>query len=250
MEAARRAGSLLRAGLGRVVIERKGDLELVTEVDRQSEKMIVEVVQAAFPDDGLLAEEGGGRGGGDWRWLIDPLDGTTNYAHGLPHFSVSIAGQHRGVLCFGAVYDPLRDELFRAARGGGAFLNDIRLRVSGSSLLADSLLVTGFPYDLRRNPDNNLDRFARLSHRALAVRRLGSAALDLAYVAAGRFDGYWEVRLEPWDLAAGIVLVLEAGGTATRLDGSPDPLQPPTSIVATNGRIHEALLQALAEVPD
>ncbi len=246
IEAALRSGSLLRANLGRVVVEHKGELELVTETDRQSERMILEMIQASFPEDSVLAEEGGARAGGEFRWLIDPLDGTTNYAHGLPHFSVSLAGEHRGEVCFGVVYDPMRDELFRAVRGGGAFLNDLRLRVSPSADLGQSLLVTGFPYDLRSNPDNNLDRFARLSSWSRAVRRLGSAALDLAYVAAGRFDGYWELRLEAWDLAAGILLVTEAGGQTTRLDGSPNPLRPPTSIVASNGRIHQALVRALA----
>jgi myo-inositol-1(or 4)-monophosphatase len=152
-----------------------------------------------------------------------------------------------GRVDFGVVYDPMRDELFTARRGAGALLNHSPQRVSAAVSLADSLLVTGFPYDLDRNPDNNLDLYARLSMQSRGVRRLGSAALDLAYVAVGRFDGYWEFRLSPWDLAAGMLLVAEAGGVVTRVDGGPDPLRPPTSVAATNGRIHAALLEALKQ---
>jgi myo-inositol-1(or 4)-monophosphatase len=247
LDLARAAGQILRDGLGRAAIEHKGPLELVTEFDRASEQYIVQRLAAAFPGDGLLAEEGSQRPGGPWRWLIDPLDGTTNYAHGLPHFAVSIAGELDGELEFGVVYDPTRDEMFRAVRGGGAWLNDRRLAVSSAAHLETSLLVTGFPYDLRQNPDNNLDLFVHLARRSIAVRRFGSAALDLAYTAAGRFDGYWELRLAPWDLAAGIVLVREAGGVVSRVDGGPDPLQPPPSIVAANGLLHAQMLDALRE---
>ncbi|HMK08160.1 MAG TPA: inositol monophosphatase family protein [Anaerolineales bacterium] len=249
LEVARAAGGLLRDGLGRATVEHKSPLELVTEFDRASERLIVERVLASFPQDGLLAEEGSHRPGGEWRWYIDPLDGTTNFAHGLPHFAVSIGAEAGGSLAFGVVYDPMRDEMFHAARGQGAYLNDRRLHVSAAVDLSRSLLVTGFPYDLRDNQDNNLDHFSRLARRSLAVRRFGSAALDLAYVAAGRFDGYWELRLAPWDLAAGIVLVLEAGGTVTRADGAPHPLQPPPSIAASNGPLHGPLLEALRERP-
>jgi len=227
------------------LVEYKSPLELVTEFDGTSERLIVDAIGRAFPGDATLAEEGGARQGERWRWIIDPLDGTTNFAHGLPHFAVSIAGEELGELAFGVVYDPMRDELFSAGRGGGAFLNDARLHISPSAALADSLLVTGFPYDLRSHPDNNLDRYAWLAMQTRGVRRFGSAALDLAYVAAGRFDGYWELRLAPWDLAAGMLLVREAGGTVTRVDGGPDVLRPPTSIAATNGLIHEELLEAL-----
>jgi myo-inositol-1(or 4)-monophosphatase len=257
VDLARHAGDLLRSGLGRASVEHKSSLELVTEFDRASELLIVEAIRRDFPNDAILAEEGGATEGGDWRWIVDPLDGTTNFAHGLPHFAVSIAGEDRASqrashpvgdraeLAFGVVYDPMREELFAAQRGSGATLNEAHLRVSGASRLADSLLVTGFPYDLDRNPENNLDRYASLALQTRGVRRLGSAALDLAYVAAGRFDGYWELRLAPWDLAAGIVLVTEAGGTVTRVDGGPDALRPPVSIAASNGRIHAALLEAL-----
>ena len=241
------AGEILRGGLGRAAVEHKSPLELVTEFDRASERFIVDRVTAAFPADALLAEEGSQRPGGPWRWYIDPLDGTTNYAHGLPHFSVSIACAFEEGLQFGIVYDPMRGEMFHAARGRGTFLGDIRLGVSRESDLATSLLVTGFPYDLRHNSDNNLDHFADLARRSLGVRRFGSAALDLAYVAAGRFDAYWELRLAPWDVAAGIVLVREAGGRVTRMDGGSDPLAPPPSIAASNGHLHAQLLEALGE---
>jgi myo-inositol-1(or 4)-monophosphatase len=247
VEMARRAGTMLRAGLGRAPVEHKSPLEVVTEFDRASERFIVDRVVAAFPNDALLAEEGSQRPGTSWRWLIDPLDGTTNYAHGLPHFAVSIAGEQDGVLKFGVVYDPMRDEMFRAIRGQGAYLNDLRLQVSATSDLGESLLVTGFPYDLRQNPDNNLKLFAHIAPRSLALRRFGAAALDLAYVAAGRFDAYWELRLSPWDLAAGVVLVREAGGVVSRADGGPDPLSPLPSIAASNGRLHAQLIEALAE---
>jgi myo-inositol-1(or 4)-monophosphatase len=247
LDLARGAGRILRDGLGRAAVEHKGPLELVTEFDRASEQYIVERLTATFPDDGLLAEEGSQRPGGPWRWYIDPLDGTTNYAHGLPHFAVSIAGALDAELEFGLVYDPMRDEMFRAVRGQGARLGHRPLAVSRASSLETSLLVTGFPYDLRENPDNNLDLYVHLSTRSIGVRRFGAAALDLAYVAAGRFDAYWELRLAPWDLAAGIVLVREAGGVVSRADGNRDPLSPPPSIVAGNGFLHAALLQILRE---
>jgi myo-inositol-1(or 4)-monophosphatase len=244
---ARGAGEILRAGLGHASIEHKGPLELVTEFDRASERYLVERLTEAFPGDGLLAEEGSQRPGGPWRWYIDPLDGTTNFAHGLPHFAVSIAGELDGRLEFGVVYDPMRDEMFSARAGQGARLNGRALRVSEQERLDTALLVTGFPYDLRQNPDNNLDLFVHLAQRSIAVRRFGSAALDLAYVAAGRFDAYWELRLAPWDLAGGIVLVREAGGVVSRVDGEPDPLQPPPSIAAANPRLHAQLIDTLRE---
>jgi myo-inositol-1(or 4)-monophosphatase len=245
IELARQAGARLPVGAGNTAIERKTDLELITEFDRASERMILEGIGRAYPQDAILAEESGGHPGGEWIWYVDPLDGTTNFAHGLPIFSVSIAAARGGALEFGVVYDPSRDELFQAARGAGASLNERPLRVSSTRDLSDALLVTGFPYDLRTNPDNNLDRFALLSREALAVRRLGSAALDLAYVAAGRFDGYWEFRLHAWDMAAGLLLVSEAGGVVTRLDGTPDPLMEPMMVAASNGHIHAAMLAAL-----
>jgi myo-inositol-1(or 4)-monophosphatase len=247
VELAQEAGALLRSGLGRVeAVEHKGAIDLVTEFDLQSEHLLVEGLRRSFPEDPILAEEGGGASG-DRRWLIDPLDGTTNFAHGLPVFSISMAYVEGGTIQLGVVYDPMRSELFQALRGEGASLNGKPIQVSREARLDRSLLVTGFPYDIRTAEETNLDHFSRLTLRAQAVRRLGSAALDLAYVAAGRFDGYWELRLSPWDWGAGILLVREARGRVTRLDGDPDVFRPPTSIVASNGRIHEAMLETLGE---
>ena len=244
-ELAREAGSLLRSGLGNVeAVEHKGAIDLVTEFDLQSERLLVEGLRRSFPEDPILAEEGGGAAG-DHRWLIDPLDGTTNFAHGLPVFCISMAYVEAGAIQLGVVYDPMRSELFQALRGQGASLNGKPIHVSREARLDRSLLVTGFPYDIRTADETNLDHFSRLSLRAQAVRRLGSAALDLAYVAAGRFDGYWELRLSPWDWGAGILLVREAGGKVTRLEGDADIFRPPTSIVASNGLIHEAMLRVL-----
>lgn len=246
IEQARRAGSLLREGFGRVRdIDRKGAIDLITQYDLDSEKLLVAAIHEAFPDDAILAEEEGESGEGDSRWWIDPLDGTTNFAHGLPIFTVSIAWGIGLRPSIGVVYDPMRDELFHARQGGGAWLNGCKLSVSKESRLADSLLVTGFPYDIRTNPDNNLDHYAAFALRTRGVRRLGAASLDLAYVAAGRFDGYWEMRLWPWDWAAGMLLVQEAGGRISRTDGSPDAFAQPTSMLASNGLIHEAMMKVL-----
>ncbi len=245
IDLARQAGELLRAGLGSVdVVGHKGAIDLVTEFDLRSERLLVNGLRGSFPEDPILAEEGGGAAGTN-RWFVDPLDGTTNFARGLPHFSVSIAYAEEGAVRLGVVYDPMRDELFEAQEGAGARLNGRTLRVSSTADLADGLLATGFPYDIRTQPETNLDHFARFALRSLGVRRLGSAALDLAYVACGRFDGYWELRLSPWDWAAGLLLVREAGGRVTRIDGGSDVFRPPTSIVASNGRIHGAMLEEL-----
>lgn len=246
IEQARRAGSLLREGLGHVRdIDRKGAIDLITQYDLESEKLLVEAIQEAFPEDTILAEEEGESGDGEARWLIDPLDGTTNFAHGLPIFTVSIAWGIGPRLLIGAVYDPMRDELFHAMRGGGAWLNGRQLKVSEEANLADSLLVTGFPYDIRTNPANNLDHYVTFALRTRGVRRLGAASLDMAYVAAGRFDGYWEMRLWPWDWAAGMLLVEEAGGRISRTDGAPDVFARPTSMLASNGLIHAAMVELL-----
>jgi myo-inositol-1(or 4)-monophosphatase len=246
IEQARRAGALLRQGFGRVdQIDRKGAIDLITQYDLESEKLLVEAIHETFPDDAILAEEEGELGEGTARWLIDPLDGTTNFTHGLPIFTISIAWAHDLNPLLGVVYDPMQDELFHALRSGGAWLNGRRLSVSRESNLEDSLLVTGFPYDIRTNPENNLDHYAAFALRTRGVRRLGAASLDLAYVAAGRFDGYWEMRLWPWDWAAGMLLVQEAGGKITRTDGAPDVFAQPTSMLATNGLIHAAMVQIL-----
>jgi myo-inositol-1(or 4)-monophosphatase len=250
VEAAREAGQLLRAELpGLRRISYKGaPTNLVTEMDARAEALIIERLHAAFPDDAILAEEGGAQPGGSGRrWIIDPLDGTTNYAHGVPVFAVSIALEDgaRGVT-LGAIYDPNLDETFVAERGGGAWLNDARLAVSATPTLDASLLSTGFPYDIRVRSDNNLKEYAAFAVRSHGVRRWGSAVIDLAYVAAGRFDGFWELRLMAWDVAAGALLVEEAGGRVTNLEGAPLDIDAP-SLVATNGRIHDEMLAVLKE---
>ncbi|MEK7323923.1 MAG: inositol monophosphatase family protein [Chloroflexota bacterium] len=205
---ARRAGAILKENNGDRNVDFKGEIDLVTDYDHRSEALIVSALGEVFPDHALRAEEGSrANTGADYEWLIDPLDGTTNFAHGLPIFSVSLALLHHGEPVVGVVYDPSRDECFTAEKGGGAFLNGQRLQVSATPALDVALLVTGFPYDIRTNPHNNLAQFNHFAVRARAVRRLGSAALDLAYVAAGRFDGYWEFRLKPWDIAAGVLMV-------------------------------------------
>jgi len=244
---AQQAGDILRAGYGRQhQIDRKGLIDLVTEVDRQSESFLLGELRRRFPRYRILAEESGSLSGDDCCiWYIDPLDGTVNYAHAVPFFSVSLALQMEGVLRLGVVYDPLRDECFSAERGQGARLNGQPIHVSDSRDLLHSLLVTGFPYDIRENPDNNLDNYVRFSLLTQGVRRLGSAALDLAYVACGRLDGYWELRLNPWDVAAGGLIAQEAGATVTNYHGELDFISTPQSILAANPYIHPLMLAAL-----
>jgi myo-inositol-1(or 4)-monophosphatase len=250
MEVARAAGDLLRRELtGPRRIAFKGTpTNLVTEMDARAEALIVDGLLAAFPGDAVLAEEGGARAGASGRrWIIDPVDGTTNYAHGLPLYCVSIALEVAGRVELGVAYDPSHDELFVGERGLGAFCNDARLAVSEATTLETSLLATGIPYDVRTNPDNNVREYAAFSMRARGVRRLGSAVLYLAWVAAGRFDGYWELRLGAWDVAAAGLMVEEAGGRLTSLTGGPIDLDRP-SVVASNGRIHDEMLAVLEEV--
>jgi myo-inositol-1(or 4)-monophosphatase len=250
VDAAHAAGALLRDALTdqRQVSFKGAPTNLVTEMDARAEQLVSDRLRAAFPGDALLGEEGGTRPGTSGRrWIVDPLDGTTNYAHGLPMFAVSIALEVAGVVVLGVVYDPTRDDLFVAERGRGAWLGDRRLRVSSAATLNESLLSTGFPYDVREGEDNNLREFAAFTVRAQGVRRMGSAVIYLAYVAAGRTDGYWELRLGPWDVAAGALLVEEAGGRVTNLSGGPVDLDRP-AVVASNGRIHEEMLQVLKDV--
>lgn len=248
IETARRAGALLLAGLERRrSLELKSAYEVVTEVDRESEALIVAAIRHTFPDHAILAEEGGGiEHPSPFLWLIDPLDGTNNYAHGFPFFAVSIALMEHDELRLGVVFDPLRDELFFAERGAGAWRNDQRLHVSDTPVLAASLVSTGFPYDYATTTDNNTRQFSRIQARTQGVRRAGSAALDLAYVASGRLDAHWELRLKPWDTAAGALLVLEAGGRLSDWRGQPwNPWN--DRLVASNGRIHDELIAVLAE---
>jgi myo-inositol-1(or 4)-monophosphatase len=250
VEVARAAGDLLHRELtGPRRIAFKGSpTNLVTEMDARAEALIVERLLAAFPGDAVLAEERGAQPGDSGRrWIIDPLDGTTNYAHGLPLYCVSIALEAAGRVVLGVAYDPSLGELFVAERGGGAFCNDTRLAVSATPRLDAALLATGFPYDVRVNADNNLKEYAAFSLRAQGVRRLGSAVLYLAWLAAGRLDGYWELRLGSWDVAAAGLMVEEAGGRLTSLTGGPIDLERPT-VVASNGRIHDEMLAVLREI--
>lgn len=246
-ELAIQAGAILLGGYEQEhQLDYKGEIDLVTEIDRRSEAFLVGEVQRLFPDHRILAEEGGGEDGGDCQWYIDPLDGTVNYAHGVPFFCVSIAYAIRGELTLAAVYDPMRRELFSAERGGGVWLNGRKLVVRPQSELSRALLVTGFPYDIRRSPANNLDYFGKFAVLSQGVRRLGSAALDLCYVAAGRFDGYWELSLKPWDVAAGALIAREAGAVVTSLSGAETLLAPPYSVLAANPGIHAAMAAILS----
>ncbi len=220
-EAVRRSGRILAERFGgQRTIEFKSGIDLVTDADRASEAELIRYVRARFPGYSILSEESGVTHGGGVRWIIDPLDGTTNYSHRLPHFCVSVAVDSPQGLLAGAVYDPLRDELFSAAKGRGATLNGNPIQVSEVASLERALLCTGFPYDVRERPEAPLGLFNRLIRHAQGVRRFGSAALDLAYVAAGRFDGFFEFGLKPWDIAAGALLVMEAAGTMTQIDGA------------------------------
>ena len=247
-ETARMAGALLREKAHhRHRVEHKGVVNLVTEMDRLSEQTIVQAIHAAYPDHHVQAEEGTGReGSGVMRWIVDPLDGTTNYAHGYPCYSVSLALERKNRIDLGVVYDPLREELFEAVRGKGARLNGRTIGVSDTDRLTDSLLVTGFPYDIRTSADNNLNHFARFSLQAQGIRRDGSAALDLCYLAAGRFDGFWEMKLSPWDVAAGALIVSEAGGRLSDFAGGPFHIDG-RQLIASNGRIHEQMIAVLQE---
>jgi myo-inositol-1(or 4)-monophosphatase len=247
--AATRAGKLLLEERGKPrQITKKGEVDLVTEMDRRAERLIVEMLRSAFPEHSILAEEETRVDGPTpYRWLIDPLDGTTNYAHGFPLFCVGIALEREGLPLLGVAYDPSREELFVAERGRGASLNGDPIRVSRSPSLNESLLATGFPYDIRENARNNLAEYAAFSLRCQGVRRLGSAVLDLSYVAAGRLDGFWELRLGPWDVAAGALMVEEAGGRVTDVEGGPFSIDKP-EIVASNALIHEEMVELLREV--
>jgi len=229
-------------------VDFKGDIDLVTEVDRACEELIVSRLRGAFPGHGFLAEEEGfQRGDSPYKWIIDPLDGTTNFAHGFPWFCVSIALEFQGELVLGVIYHCMMDELFTARKGGGAFLNGRPIRVSTRAPLRQALVATGFPYDVARDNENNFGNFIELQLAARGVRRAGAAALDLAYVAAGRLDGYWELKLKPWDVAAGTLLVAEAGGRVTNQAGERYTVYD-HRVLASNGAIHEEMLELLKRV--
>lgn len=247
---AREAGAILRDRYGQEHDVRfKGPVDLVTEADAAAEALIARRLRAAYPDHQLLGEEGA-RSAGDtsdspYRWVIDPLDGTTNFAHGFPHFAVSIGLEHLGVPVVGVVYDPMRDELFSGARGQGAFLNGRRIHVSDTTLLMRSMLATGFSYDLERRAGQAAAWQAFLV-RVQSTRQTGSSALNLCYVAAGRLDGYWERGIAPWDVAAGAVIALEAGGSVTNFDGA-GFIADDREVVASNGHLHNHLLEVLLQ---
>jgi myo-inositol-1(or 4)-monophosphatase len=249
-EIAREAGRLLldRFGTG-FSVAHKGVVNLVTDVDLAAEALIVSRIREAFPGHSILAEERHAetRGSGI-TWVIDPLDGTTNYAHGFPVFSVSIAVEIEGTIEWGVVFDPSRNELFEARRGGGATCNGALLEVSKTAVLVKSLLATGFPYDIHTSR-SNLDNFCGFAIKAQGIRRAGSAALDLCYVAAGRFDGFWELKLNPWDCAAGSLIVQESGGAVTGFKGQPLSIYA-GEIVASNGLIHREMLEVLKSIRD
>ena len=241
------AGKMLRDSFGKPHrVEYKGIIDLVTEVDRESEAFIIGEIRSRFPEHTIVSEESGHLSGQDGHfWYIDPLDGTSNYAHGVPIFAVSIAYAHAGRLQAGVIFDPMQNECFSAERGKGAWLNDQPISVSEAADLNKSLLVTGFPYDIRTTKNTNLENFSYFTLRSLAVRRLGSAALDLAYVAAGRLDAYWELIINPWDIAAGTLMVMEAGGVVTDLDGNRDFFKPPYAVVASAPGIHARIIAGL-----
>jgi len=246
---AHQAGEILRLGYEQEhQVDYKGAIDLVTEIDHQSEELVLAEIQRLFPGHQIVSEEIGlvpGRSGD--QWFVDPLDGTVNYAHGVPYFSVSIAYAHAGVVTLGAVYDPMRDELFAAERGRGASLNGRSIRVSQVTELQRSLLVTGFPYDSWSTIKNNLEYYSRFVKLTQGVRRLGSAALDLSYVAAGRLEGYWELSIKPWDVAAGGLIASEAGAMVTNLAGQADYITPPCSMLAAPPSLHAKMMAVLEE---
>ena len=247
VRAARSAGNVIIRNLDRLdslAVHSKDRNDFVTEVDQKAEQEIIYTLRKAFPSHGILAEESGLREGDDYQWIIDPLDGTTNFLHGFPQFAVSIALRHKGRLEQGVVYDPLRQELFTATRGAGAMLNDRRIRVAKRDSLEGALLGTGFPFKAQQHLDAYLDMFRALFPRTAGIRRPGSAALDLAYVAAGRLDGFWEIGLNIWDMAAGVLLIQEAGGLSSDFVGGHNYLES-GNIVAGNPKIFADMLKTI-----
>jgi len=247
VRAARSAGNVIIRNLGKLdtlAIHTKDRNDFVTEVDRQAEQDIIFTLRKAFPGHGILAEESGLQEGDEYQWIIDPLDGTTNFLHGFPQFAVSIALRHKGRMEQGVIYDPLRQELFTATRGAGAMLNDRRIRVTKRNSLEGSLLGTGFPFKSQQHLDAYLDMFRALFPQAAGIRRAGSAALDLAYVATGRLDGFWEIGLSIWDMAAGVLLIQEAGGLSSDFSGGDNHLES-GNIVAGNPKLFAEILKTI-----
>ncbi|MBI5198592.1 MAG: inositol monophosphatase [Nitrospirae bacterium] len=246
LKAAMEAGDILRRNFGkRHKIGYKGEINLITEIDLRSEQRITKILKREYPDHDILAEEGEGLNRkAEYRWIIDPLDGTTNYAHGFPCFSISIALEKKERVILGVVFDPLRKEIYVALKGKGAYLNRKKINVSKTEKLSEALLATGFAYDVRVSPENNLDHFSNFILGAQGIRRAGSAALDLCYVASGRFDGFWEMKLKPWDMAAGYLIVKEARGEVTDFKGGTFNIFS-KEILASNGKIHGEMVKVL-----
>ena len=251
IEAALSAGQLLKEGFGTSfsILSKPGKQNLVTEYDKRSEKKIMEIILKQFPDHNILAEESGKARSSQspYTWIIDPLDGTVNFAHGIPMFCVSIGVAYQHEIVSAVIYHPLLDELFTAEKGQGAKLHQTPLSVSKIDRLEEALIATGFPYNVDKNPLHCLEHFTQLQAMGIPIRRLGAAALDLCYVAAGRFDGYWEVSLQPWDVAAGKLIVQEAGGRITHYDGSERSVFNEDTVLATNGKIHEMMMTQLRD---
>lgn len=249
VEIAREAGALVAHYLERrIPYETKGEFDLVTEADRASEKLVVERLRTHFPSHGIVAEEGGGHTSpSDYCWFVDPLDGTTNFAHGFPVFNVTMGLARAGEIVAGVVYDPTRQEMFTAERGAGAYLNHRRIRVSNAKKVSDSLASTGFP-SRKRHHNINIHFYYQLAMASHGVRRTGSAAIDLAYVACGRLDYYWEFGLKPWDMAAGTLLVEEAGGRVSDMKGGPLAVTTSEHLLADNSALHDEVLGAFGEI--
>jgi len=245
-QACRLAGQLQLEGQNQnLKIHYKGSINLVTDVDHLCEKAIVDLLQGTYPNHDILAEEGSGnRKDSEFKWVIDPLDGTTNYAHGYPLYCTSIALEHKGEVVAGAVYEPNRDEMFLAEKGGGAALNGKKIHVSRVPEIGQAMLATGFAYNVRETANNNLDHFRKFILNAQALRRDGVAAVDLCYVAAGRYDGFWELNLFPWDVAAGFLMIVEAGGKVTNFSGKPFDIYS-KEILASNGALHSTMVEVL-----
>ena len=250
VKAARSAGSLMLRYADRIdalSVESKQRNDFVSEVDRQAEQVIIRILRKAYPDHAILAEESGASGGGEFEWIIDPLDGTTNYLHGIPHYAVSIAVRRRGIIEHGVVYDPAKDELFTASRGAGAMLNNRRIRVSRRASLEGALLGTGIPFRENQNIDGYLRSLRAFIGPIAGIRRQGSAALDLAYVAAGRFDGYWEAGLNVWDIAAGVLLVREAGGLVSDFEAA-DGYLDSGNVIAASPKLLKPMLDTIGPI--
>ncbi len=248
VKAARRASSIINRASrdveGLTVVKKRHN-DFVTEVDKAAEEAIINTLLEAYPKHAILAEESGASGESEYVWIIDPLDGTTNFIHGFPQYSISIALSHKGVLTHALVYDPTRNELFTASRGHGAYLNDRRIRVSKRTQMRDSLIGTGFPFRDMESLDEYMEMHKSVIQKSAGVRRAGSAALDLAYVASGRLDGFWEMGLAPWDMAAGALLILEAGGLISDFEGNEGYLES-GHVVCGNPRVFSQLMQAIA----